>query len=170
VRQTIIEAASKDLRPEDRRCTLCGLEHKGLLVKQPKSRAGTRWVPLVAAAREALALRRHATKDGRAACGPKYRDHDLVFCQVHRDPLRPSSVTAAFEAHVERCGLPPIRLHDARHGARSLLLAGGVPIEVVQMILGHSTPAVTRRVYPTSCARPPRPRSRRPRALCLCIA
>ncbi len=41
----------------------------------------------------------------------------------------------------------PIRLHDIRHGACSLLLAGGVPIEVVQMILGHSTPAVTRRVY-----------------------
>jgi integrase len=27
------------------------------------------------------------------------------------------------------------------------MLSGGVPIEVVQMILGHSSPAVTRRVY-----------------------
>ncbi|MGL5824514.1 MAG: tyrosine-type recombinase/integrase [Nocardioides sp.] len=39
------------------------------------------------------------------------------------------------------------RLHDTRHGACSLMLAGGVPIEVVQMILGHSSPAVTRQVY-----------------------
>ena len=34
-----------------------------------------------------------------------------------------------------------------RHGACSLMLAGGVPIEVVQMILGHASPDVTRRVY-----------------------
>jgi integrase len=27
------------------------------------------------------------------------------------------------------------------------MLAGGVPIEVVQMILGHSSPVVTRQVY-----------------------
>ena len=45
------------------------------------------------------------------------------------------------------CGLPVIRLHDSRHGARSLLLAGGVPIDVVQMILGHASPTVTRMVY-----------------------
>ena len=31
--------------------------------------------------------------------------------------------------------------------ASSLMLSGGVPIEVVQMILGHSSPAVTRQVY-----------------------
>lgn len=42
---------------------------------------------------------------------------------------------------------PVIRLHDPRHGACSLLFAGGVPIEIVQMILGHSSPEVTRRVY-----------------------
>lgn len=34
-----------------------------------------------------------------------------------------------------------------RHGACSLLLAGGVPIEIVQMILGHSSPDVTRKIY-----------------------
>ncbi len=27
------------------------------------------------------------------------------------------------------------------------MLAGGVPIEIVQLILGHSLPTVTRRVY-----------------------
>jgi site-specific recombinase XerD len=34
-----------------------------------------------------------------------------------------------------------------RHGACSMMLSGGVPIEVVQMVLGHSSPAVTRQVY-----------------------
>jgi integrase len=40
-----------------------------------------------------------------------------------------------------------VRLHDTRHGACCLLLAGSVPIDVVQMILGHSSPEITRRVY-----------------------
>jgi integrase len=39
------------------------------------------------------------------------------------------------------------RLHDARHGACSLLFAGGVSIEVVQVMLGRASPEVTRRVY-----------------------
>jgi hypothetical protein len=43
--------------------------------------------------------------------------------------------------HAVACGLPPVRLHDMRHGACSLLLPGGGPIEIVQMILGHSSSA-----------------------------
>jgi hypothetical protein len=62
-------------------------------------------------------------------------------------PLRPDRVTVAFEGHVAGCWLPVIRLHDTRHGACSLMLAGGVPIEIVQMILGHSSPEISRRVY-----------------------
>ena len=79
--------------------------------------------------------------------GPDYRDHDLVFARPDGTPLRPGAVTRAFENHVTACGLPVVRLHDTRHGACSLMLAGGVPIELVQMILGHSSPVVTRQVY-----------------------
>jgi integrase len=79
--------------------------------------------------------------------GSDYHEHDLVFCYVDGDPLRPDLVSREFDAHASACGLPAIRLHDMRHGACSLMLPGGVPIEVVQMILGHSSPAVTRRVY-----------------------
>jgi len=87
-------------------------------------------------------------QDGeRAEFGDDYRDHDLVFCYVDGEPLRPDILSREFIRHAAACGLPPIRLHDMRHGACSLLLSGGVPIEIVQMILGHSSPAVTRQVY-----------------------
>jgi integrase len=76
-----------------------------------------------------------------------YHDHDLVFSGPDGLPLRPGGVTAAFEAHAAACGLPSIRLHDTRHGACSLLLAGSVPIEIVQLILGHASPEVTRKIY-----------------------
>lgn len=43
--------------------------------------------------------------------------------------------------------LPPIRLHDLRHGAATMLLAAGVPIKFVSEILGHASVAFTMDVY-----------------------
>jgi integrase len=104
-------------------------------------------VPLAKPAQEALTRHRIAQAAEKDFLGLDYNDHDLIFCRFDGTPLRPDRVTVEFERHVKVCGLPVIRLHDARHGACSLLLAGGVPIEVVQGILGHASPDVTRRVY-----------------------
>jgi integrase len=147
VRQTIVSVTRSQVTPEQMACPVCGAEHTGRLFKRPKSRTGRRWVPLAAPAQAALARHREAQREEREFFGGDYDDHDLVFCRADGVPLRPDRVTAAFEDHVKACGLPVIRLHDARHGACSLLLAGGVPIEVVQMILGHASPDITRRIY-----------------------
>lgn len=48
----------------------------------------------------------------------------------------------AFEA-----GLPPIRLHDLRHGAATLALSAGVPMKTVQTMLGHSSLSITADTY-----------------------
>ncbi|MEV0213552.1 tyrosine-type recombinase/integrase [Micromonospora sp. NPDC050695] len=147
VRQTIVSVTRKQVTPEQAACPVCGAEHVGRLFKMPKSRKGRRWVPLAPPARRALARHRQAQQVERDFFGKDYDDHDLVFCRPDGVPLRPDGVTVAFETHVAACGLPVVRLHDTRHGACSLLLAGGVPIEIVQMILGHSSPEITRRVY-----------------------
>jgi integrase len=147
VRQTVVEVARSQVSEVQQVCPVCGTIHVGRLLKPPKSARGRRWVPLPGPARDALAAHRVAQAEERTDFGPDYADHGLVFCEVDGVPLRPGAVTNAFEAHVAACGLPAVRLHDTRHGACSLLLAGGVPIEVVQMILGHSSPSVTRQVY-----------------------
>jgi integrase len=147
IRQTIVELTRKQARRSDLVCPTCGREHVGRLFKQPKSRRGRRWVPLAPPAKDALAAHRKAQAEEREMFGSDYRDHDLIFCYVDGDPMRPDILSREFKAHAAACGLPPIRLHDMRHGACSLMLSGGVPIEVVQMILGHSSPAVTRQVY-----------------------
>ncbi|MEU2598455.1 site-specific integrase [Streptomyces hirsutus] len=54
------------------------------------------------------------------------------------------------EAAVEvalRAPLPPIRFHDLRHGAATMLLAAGVSIKFVSEILGHASVAFTMDVY-----------------------
>ena len=147
VRQTIVGLTRGQARPGDLTCPVCGLEHPGRHFKRPKSKRGRRWVPLARPAQEALRLHRTAQLEERAEFGSDYREHDLVFCYVDGTPLPPDLLTREFTAHAAACGLPPIRLHDMRHGACSLLLSGGVPLEIVQMILGHSSPAVTRQVY-----------------------
>ncbi|WP_106327595.1 tyrosine-type recombinase/integrase [Actinoplanes italicus] len=147
VRQTIVSVTRKQVTPEQAACPVCEEEHVGRLFKAPKSRKGRRWVPLAAPAQDALTRHRDRQRDEREFFGIDYQDHGLVFCREDGAPLRPDRVTVEFERHVRACGLPVVRLHDTRHGACSLMLAGGVPIEIVQLILGHSTPDVTRRVY-----------------------
>ena len=44
-------------------------------------------------------------------------------------------------------GLPPMRFHDLRHSAATLLLAMGVHAKVVQELLGHSTIVTTLNIY-----------------------
>jgi integrase len=147
VRQTIVSVTRKQVSPEQAACPVCGEVHVGRLFKAPKSRKGRRWVPLAAPAQHALARHGAAQQEEREFLAIDYQDHDLVFCRPDGLPLRPDRVTVEFEKHVSACGLPVVRLHDTRHGACSLMLAGGVPIEIVQLILGHSSPEVTRRVY-----------------------
>jgi integrase len=47
----------------------------------------------------------------------------------------------------ELAGLPPIRLHDLRHGTATLALAAGVEMKVVQHMLRHSSVTVTSDIY-----------------------
>ncbi|MFC6930513.1 tyrosine-type recombinase/integrase [Actinomadura yumaensis] len=43
--------------------------------------------------------------------------------------------------------MPPVRLHDLRHGAATLALAAGVELKVVQEMLGHSSIVLTADTY-----------------------
>lgn len=61
--------------------------------------------------------------------------------------LHPDKLSEAFERLVKSSGLPPIRLHDLRHGAATLALAGGTDMKVVQEMLGHSSITITSDIY-----------------------
>jgi integrase len=51
---------------------------------------------------------------------------------------------AAFRAH-----LPPIRLHDLRHGAATLAHAAGADIKAIQAMLRHANLSITADTYTT---------------------
>ncbi|WP_307804263.1 tyrosine-type recombinase/integrase [Micromonospora echinofusca] len=88
-------------------------------------------------------------------------------------PIHPGYLTQRLRLLVNRAGLPPIRLHDLRHGAATLAHAAGADLKTVQDQLGHATIHLTADTYtsvltphPTPSRRshrPPRPRCRQTR-------
>jgi integrase len=56
-------------------------------------------------------------------------------------------VDGKVHALVRKLGLPPVRLHDLRHGAASMAGAAGVELKVIQHDLGHSSAVTTADTY-----------------------
>src|SRR5215211_1623108 len=61
--------------------------------------------------------------------------------------LHPERFTRGFSDAVRRLGLPPIRLHDLRHGWATLALQAGVHPKIVQERLGHANIGITLDTY-----------------------
>ncbi|MGO8959398.1 MAG: tyrosine-type recombinase/integrase [Streptosporangiaceae bacterium] len=83
----------------------------------------------------------------RLAWGSAWTDSGRVFTREDGTPLRPGWISVRFGTLASRAGLPPIRFHDLRHGAASMLLAAGVEPKVISRMLGHATVAFTMDVY-----------------------
>lgn len=83
----------------------------------------------------------------RDKAGLAWQDSDLVFTTRTGRPIEGSNVLRSFHRLSEKAGLPRIRVHDARHGAATLLAAGNVHPRVAMEILGHSKISVTMDVY-----------------------
>jgi len=81
-----------------------------------------------------------------------YRAHGripsgYVFTALDGGPLSPDYLTQAFTQLVKASGLPPVRLHDLRHGAASLALATGADLKVIADQLGHFSIVLTADTY-----------------------
>jgi integrase len=113
----------------------------------PKSEAGERIVALDVGTVAALRIHRRAQLTERLSWGSAWMDSGKVFSRENGEPLHPATITDRFHDLVMAADLPPIRLHDLRHGAASLMLAAGVDLKVVQETLGHSSITLTSDTY-----------------------
>jgi integrase len=73
---------------------------------------------------------------------------DLVFPQKDRmSPQAPETMSAGWIAMIKERGLPKVPFHSFRHTHASYLIDAGIdPVEVSRR-LGHSSPAITMKVY-----------------------
>jgi len=86
---------------------------------------------------------RQRTRLGEAAVAPGA----WVFTHEDGSPLAPQFLTATFIALVAETDLPPVRLHDLRHGAATLMLLEGAELKVIADQLGHSSVVLTADTY-----------------------
>ncbi len=72
---------------------------------------------------------------------------ELVFTTPIGDPIQGRVVTRILQAILASAGLPPMRFHDLRHAAATLMLALGIPLLEVSRALGHSQTSTTLDIY-----------------------
>jgi integrase len=118
-----------------------------LVVCPPKTPHSIRVIALDHTTVAALRAHRHRQVAEQAAYGPGYQASGYVFTNLNGDPMAPDRLTRAFKKLSADAGLPPIRLHDLRHGAATLALAAGVDLRTVQDMLGHSSIVLTADTY-----------------------
>lgn len=70
-----------------------------------------------------------------------------MFTDRYGDHLTPDQFLTHFQALTKQAGLPPVRLHDLRHGAATLARTAGVDLKTVSAMLGHSSVTITADIY-----------------------
>jgi integrase len=116
----------------------------GVMAVRPAERG---WRLTVAALRRYRVAREHVSVD-------LVRDSALVLSGIEGGHRHPDRFSRSFSTQLTRArkalgeeALPVIRLHDLRHTHATLLLADGVPVNVVSERLGHSNATITLTVY-----------------------
>ncbi|MGI5180116.1 tyrosine-type recombinase/integrase [Dactylosporangium sp. CA-152071] len=116
-------------------------------VGPPKSTASRR---VIALDRHTVqALRDHANRQRleRTAAGRHWHDTGYVFTRPDGRPLHPDYLTYRFHRLCQTAELPPVRLHDLRHGAASLAHQAGTDLKTIQDQLGHASIVLTADTY-----------------------
>ena len=94
-----------------------------------------------------LARHRKIQAGEKLASGGTWRNPDLLFPNTLGGVNRRATVYENFQRHRDRAGLPPMRFHDLRDTAGTLMIRASVDVRTVADILGHADPAMTLRRY-----------------------
>ncbi|MFI7128868.1 tyrosine recombinase XerC [Nonomuraea sp. NPDC050153] len=113
----------------------------------PKSAASFRVVALDAESVRVLTRHREYQEQLCATAGSRWQNSGFVFTTAEGTPLRPDYLTGRFRQLVAASGLPPVRLHELRHGAATLALAAHTDLKVIQAMLGHASIVLTADTY-----------------------
>ena len=123
------------------------LKNGSFIVSEPKTAAGRRTIALTPST--TLTFKEYYAKQKLhwSLFGIALLPDDLVFRRADNKPLRPNTITRAWEVTAARAGVRVIRLHDARHTHASLMLKAHVPPKIVQERLGHAGIQITLDTY-----------------------
>lgn len=116
------------------------LQHRTLSI--PKTKSGKRHDVPISDALAVVVKEALADRDARAGEG-EAPTH--VFLSRFKRPYTSSGVSGLFRKVCERAGVTNFRFHDLRHDFATRVRRAGHGLDVVQELLGHSSPVMTAR-------------------------
>ncbi len=117
----------------------CPARHGGgLVIVEPKSRAGRRVVSLPPSLVVGLLEHRQAQDNERRTAREMWRDDGWVFAQPNGRPTDPRADYGEWKELLAIAGVREARLHDARHTAATMLLVLNVSERAVMDLMGWS--------------------------------
>jgi integrase len=119
-----------------------------------KTDRSRRCVALTSGSLESLSLHRELVENMKMACGSTWKENDFVFPHLDGTAHQATLDYNDWKRCLRLCGIKTRRLHDARHTAATLMYAQGVGIEVISRALGHSSSAITSKLYVHSAIKP----------------
>jgi integrase len=112
----------------------------------PKTEASAAPVPFDKSTVTLLRAWRKVRMADQLAVGPDWVSSGRVFTKMSGAALHPERITRMFQQAFD-AELPPIRLHDLRHGAATIAHAAGADIKAIQALLRHASHSITADTY-----------------------
>jgi integrase len=127
--------------------TITRVAGQGIVESTPKTEAGKRSLPLPAHVADALRHHRERQDAERDHARELWEETGYVFTTAIGTLIDPGNLLHWWYGLCTRAGIRRCRFHASRHAAATMMLAKGVPLEVVSAVLGHAGLAVTADVY-----------------------
>ena len=115
--------------------------------EQTKSSASCRDLPLMESLKTYLLSIREHQEEMKQLMGNCYHETGHVCCREDGSDFPPDYITCQFKKILAKNHLPPIRFHELRHTAGSLLINAGADVKRVQEFLGHEDVSTTLNIY-----------------------
>ena len=127
--------------------TLQQLRNRQYIFKKPKSKHGQRQIDLSPSLVFQLWDHKIRQEQQKKLLDITPSPTDLVFSHPDGRPLRPNSVSRAFQNITRSLSLQGLSLHSLRHAHATIMLQQGVHPKIVQERLGHSSISTTLDIY-----------------------
>lgn len=119
-----------------------------------KTERSRRSLVLTSGSLESLKKHKEIIDQKKCIYGIDWKENDLVFPSLDGSPKQSTLDFNDWKRALRLCGIKPRRLHDARHTAATLMYGQGIGIEVISRALGHSSSAITSKLYVHSAIQP----------------
>ena len=119
-----------------------------------KTDRSRRFVAVTSGSLQSLKQHRELVESMKKASGDTWQENDFVFPHLDGTAQPATLDYNAWKRCLRLCGIKTRRLHDARHTAATLMYSQGVGIEVISRALGHSSSAITSKLYVHSAIQP----------------